>query len=430
MRCFTTLALALLVASLPVFAQVSQDSALPEHLDKHLLQELPKWLATGEHQDIPWKVHIEKPIETFQLRDLVHVTAALDTGVLQARSVQRKLLFIIKVADENGHWLEDSNFVTRNLEKRLVSNSKLNMESEVFLKPGKYTIGTIVFDSVLDQHNVSLIKYEVPAPKKDPLPELLKGVDAAEFVRGDVNGSNSFAEEPVHLPLPTRRPVRLDLLVDLTTREEVVQHHLHNFGEPPFFRHRPGDHRPPPFHPTDDKTYIISLLQSASVLSALTPEAGCTRVSALDAFKERTLFPPTAAKDLDWIKFKERMLGADKETIDVKALGDTKDEPKFFLRGLEALTGDAHCPTVSLRPLHVLIILSHGLHFRDGSEKPMLEACDCTVYYLRQSDTIADSDDLPNTLAPLSPRMLDYHDPNGFRQRLADLVKQIETLAQ
>ncbi len=422
---FTVLAAFLVAASLWSVAQAPASGL--EHLDKHLQSEIPKWLAAGEHQDIPWKVKVEKPLETYQLRDVVRVTALIDAADLQANSVQRKLIFVIKVANEQGQWVNDQNFVAEDLEKTL-GHVDLQMESEVILKPGKYTIGTIVYDSVLNQHNVSLTKWEILPPKKDPLPNLLRNVPDAEFKRGgEVEGTNSLVPTRANLPLQTSGPVRIDLLVDLSTREEEFHRpHEHN----PFFRQRPGEHRPPPFHQTDDSTYIISLLQSASVLSSLQPQLGCTRVSALDAFKERIVVPPSAASDVDWVKIKEQMLGASKSTIDVKALGDKKDEPKFLLRGLEALTADAPCGAITAKPLHIVIVLSHGLHYRDGSEKVHAEACDCKVFYLRQSDTVAESDDLRGTLSTLSPKLLDFHDPDGFRQKLADLLRQIEELAK
>lgn len=422
---FKALTLCLLALSTLVSAQ-GVPAEVHEHLDKQLQAQIPKWLAAGDHQDIPWKVKIEKPLETYQLRDVLHVTALMDADVLQAKSVQRKLVFVIKVADAEGRWLPDENFVTQDLQNTL-GHVKLQMESEVILKPGKYTIGTIVYDSVLDQHNVSLTQWEIAAPKKDPLPELLRNVDAAEFVRDDVTGSNSLVNTRAYLPLQTSRPVRVDLLVDLSTREEEFsQTHERPTG---FFRRRPGEHRPPPFHSADDDTFLITLLQSASVLSSMQPRQGCTRVAALDAFKERIILAPSDAQAVDWVKIKKNILGASKNTIDVKALADKKDEPKFFLRELQVLTADAPCGSADNR-LHVVIILSHGLHFREGSEKVHAEPCDCKVFYLRQSDTITESDDLRGTLSTLSLALLDFHDPEGFRNKLAGLVKQIEELAK
>src|SRR6185312_15426814 len=130
------LAFFLFTASIFSWAQGLGGSGL-EHLDKHLQEQIPTWLAAGEHQDIPWKVKVERPLETYQLRDVVRVTALIDSGTLQNKSVRRKLVFVIKVANEQGQWVHDENFVTEDLEKSL-GNVNLQMESEVMLKPGKY----------------------------------------------------------------------------------------------------------------------------------------------------------------------------------------------------------------------------------------------------------------------------------------------------
>src|SRR5438105_11959178 len=107
-------------------------------------KDIPKWLAEGEHKDIPWKVHLEKPVLTYQQREVVKAVAKMSGSALQERSTHRSLMFIIRVADENGKWLPGGNFVTQEIEKPL-RHSEVQMESEVLLRPGKYTIATIVY---------------------------------------------------------------------------------------------------------------------------------------------------------------------------------------------------------------------------------------------------------------------------------------------
>src|SRR5438477_13133564 len=63
-----------------------------------------EWLSQGERQAFKWEVHVSHSVPTYQQRYLVWVTASVDTNSLQARSVQRDLHFLLKVADQDGKW--------------------------------------------------------------------------------------------------------------------------------------------------------------------------------------------------------------------------------------------------------------------------------------------------------------------------------------
>ena len=401
-------------------APAKQAQGKPE---PHIPEEVDKWARGAEQQDIPWKISVQKPILTFQQRQVVKVTADIDSTVLQKNEVHRDLLFVIKVADETGKWFPGENFVEQELTARLDKGTKVEMESEVLLRPGNYRIATIMYDSVLHQHNVGFSNVEVSDLKNDALPHLLDPVDRVEFIRGsDLPGANAFSSQRANLPLANRRPIEFDLLVDLSSREPQPA-----FVRPVDIFRQPHSRSKRP----DDKSYVDRLIQSASVLSDLAPSTGCVRISAFDAIKKRVELEPTLRESMDWPALREKVLGPDLETISINALAGRKDVPRFILQQFAKLVTQPACkPAGTAKPLHVIVLLSHGLSFPDGSQKIKAEDCGCTFFYLRQQDVFVVGDDLKSMMSPLTPRILGFDDPNQFRRKLADLLHDLQNLAQ
>ena len=398
----------------------SVTQAAPRALNNHLREDVEGWIKTGEHQDFPWRIHINKPVLTFQQRMVVKVTATIDAAVLQSQSIKRDLVFIVKVADGTGNWVPDESFVPQRLDASLGRDTNLEMESEVLLKPGKYTIATMVYDSVLNQHNLSLSSISVELLKKDPFPTLFEKAPVAEFVRGEVYGQQVLSSTLPEILVRSRSPIQLDLILDLSTREQQV---------PIVYYNSPmGGRRsmPPHFRPLNDKTYITSLLQAASVLGALHPEHGCARFSSVDVLKKQD-FGPVPTSLLDWHSVFDHELGAGKDTISVSALENRTDLAKYFLSSFKDMTQDAHCAPNAER---VVVLLSHGLHLPDGQQKVQADICGCKIYYLRLNDTAMGSDDLKSMLSPLAPKIMDFHDPTQLRKRIAELIEQIQSAAQ
>jgi hypothetical protein len=281
-----------------------------------------------------------------------------------------------------------------------------------------------MYDSVLDQHNISFMPVEVGPPKNDAFPDLLRNTPDAEFVRGDLKGLDTFGVGKEYLPLQTRRPVQLEVLVDLSTRERQFK-----TAFPPTFSGTIHDlPRPPHFRRLHDQSYFTRLMQTASVLTSLEPQDGCVLVSAFDAIKAITTFAPQPAEKVDWLKIRDAELGPTKDTISVSALGARKDLAQFVQKQFDELVHAPDCAETQ-KPLHIVIVLSHGLQLPDGSHKVRLGSCGCSVFYLRQTDTAMNFDDLKGMLSPLSPRQLDFSTPEQFRSKLSDLMREIEKLA-
>jgi hypothetical protein len=115
----------------------------------------------------------------------------------------------------------------------------------------------------------------------------------------------------------------------------------------------------------------------------------------------------------------------------VQDLAGSVEAAKFFRDQVQKLMTEApQCNFAGQRPIRILALLSRGAHFPNGATQPSIEAkCDCRTFYLLEHEDVMDMfDDLQRMLKPLSPKRLEFQDPRQFRQKLAALVKMIQTL--
>jgi hypothetical protein len=421
----TTLCIAIVLFSALISAS-AQDKPTTERK-----MELPiaEWISQGERQEIPWEVRVTKPELTYQQRMLIAVFAEIRNDYLQKRSVTRDLHFIVKVADESGKWADEESYIPFHLTEKMDRHSDLQMETELYLKPGTYNIATIAYDSVLGERNVRFTRVQIDKVEKDPFPELLTGVPSVQFVPSPTEGLVVFGKGRINLPVMTQRPVQFDLIVDLSAYEndEVARP-----VPPPMFRAPRGFPRPENVNrpkSKNDKAYLDRLIQTASVLSQMHFENGCTRVTSIDMLKKRVIVPTT--KDaVDWQSVRQTVLGPNRNLVSVADLGGRHEVPGFFAEQLEkAMATESRCAAESAKPVHAIAILSHGVEVGAGhSNKTKIEQrCDCEVFYLKQDDNhLSGVDDLKGMLSPLSPKVLEFRHPLEFRRKLGNLVQAVE----
>ena len=106
-------ALLLLVAAFPnAGTGVGQTAA-----EESRRAQLPvlQWLNEPDRQEIPVKLEIIGPVLTFEQRQQVRVVAIVNGRALQKRGVQRELHYLMKVADQSGHWYAGENYGTMTL---------------------------------------------------------------------------------------------------------------------------------------------------------------------------------------------------------------------------------------------------------------------------------------------------------------------------
>ena len=391
------------------------------------------WLDQPERTDIPWKVTLSRPVLTFQLRYLVRVQAVVDARVLQRQGIQHDLHFIVKAA-EDGIWEETESYSHFPVEARLAKNVELQMLADMYLQPGNYTIAAILYDGAGKRRNVTFTRLQVTA-EQGPLPDLLSRLPSIEFLPPPEDAA-PLGSGHVLLPVETQRPVQLDLIVDLSTRDDQEPAVNGVDWAPPLYspdiwphvRHR----RLGPGEISAQERYGRSgLLQTATVLSALDLKDGCVRVAVLDILHRRFVLPFTAADQVDWEKIRrDEVLGSRNATVSVSDLKDKLKSGAFFSETLEQrITQSSECQLEAANPLHAIVLLTRGVHLPSGSAKgKVAPGAECKVFYLQQLSSTMSGDDLKNMLAPLAPTVIEFGDPREFRRKLLEFTQHLEKL--
>jgi hypothetical protein len=412
----------------PAFAQTSE-----------ALRPLPigDLLGGPERQDFPWKVHLFAPRLTFQQRYLVQVRANIDTRVLKNLAPGADLHLLVKVSDDRGHWLSGENYNHFSVFPELNNESEIEFDSGLYLRPGNYSIAVVAYDSVSGSSNLWRRPLRLQPFKDDPLPQLDRDLPRVEFVSEFPNDSflASGSEFPsaraapyfgpsndqtwplAHgrewLPVSNKRPVRIDLIMDFSGWTDSQEKIL-----PSVQAYRQG---------------VGRLLQAGSVISHLTPERGCVRVSSLDMLGLRTILDHVAGGGLDWDMVQRSATHLNQFTVDVRALEERKQAAEFFRRFLMQTALDpTGCGSEFETPLHVVIVaLANRLQFPLGTrvERVELEAGEeCQFYYLRPAEIGPGYgfDDVDRILKSLRARQYPLSGPREFRKALAKIILDVE----
>ncbi|HKF21086.1 MAG TPA: hypothetical protein VKE93_05925 [Candidatus Angelobacter sp.] len=401
-----------------------------------------QWLSQSQRNEIPWEVSFSDPQLTFQLRNRLVLTAEIDTGRLQKQGIRDELRFLVKVAPKDGNWSDQASYKGYSLRQARVLG-KVKMQTVIFLQPGEYRVAAIAYHPASGKKSVSVHTIRVKGPHAGVSAELTSGLPMIEFP------SLSSKDRETLLPVKTPRPVQFDLIVDLSTREESTQTQM-NASVPATGRAdvsqpagstapqdldelSPSVPRPPKRLGTSSEQTgeQFGLLGIAKVLAELDFQPGCAQVTVLDVLRLRTILPPTPVRAVDWQQLRKGNTNADKVIVSVATLEGRKDAGKFLHEQIEQnVTQPPRCQPGSGRPLHVIAVLSHGIRFPRGSEKPKVETgCDCKVFYFHKIDReVSGGDDLEKLLEPLALKRLDVTDPRSFRDRLLEFTEAIQKL--
>jgi hypothetical protein len=426
-----TLCLLLVASGCSAFSQVARAPQQEPDLTRKIDLPIQQWLSQSGRTEIPWRVSVSRPLLTFQLKNLVRVMAEIDANVLQKQSIQHDLHFIVKVAPEHGEWNDRESYSHIRIDKRLDSHGELQMLADFYVQPGAYIVAIIAYDATTGQRNLSFGRIQVEGSGRDRFSEFLSGLPKIEFLPPPDNTA-PLGDDQVLLPLRTQRSIQLDLIVDLSTQEEIE--------DAPRFNPYPDLRRPAGGESRASRSSRMAaaetneqalLLQIASMLAAIDLQPGCTQVSALDALRRRTVLPPTVANQVDWLNLRNEILAPDKATVSVADLKGKRETARFFAEQVEQrMAQPPGCKLSSANPLHVIAVLSRGINFPSGSEKPRIPpGCNCRVFYLQETGRfIGGGDDLKGMLKPLAPTLLQFSDPESFREKLFEFTQTVARL--
>ena len=435
----------LLAALAALFALVSvapgQPVARRDSLDPAFAQvPFQQWLAGGQQARIEWGVSVSRPHLSAHQRLRADVDVRVDGAELARRRGEGQLLILVQISDQQGHRYQ--NHISMDLAKTEKGVSKQDVISTftAFVTPGDYRVVAALYDTASKEHCLKQVRLDVPPLKNDPLPGAWLDLPAVEYLPVADPPDSWYLPalaEPLRLPLKSRSPVDIDLIVNLTPSESAS-------------------------HAAEMRSLNLSVLVPAlKAISEVNGPGVRLNAELLDLSRQHVAFRQRDVHVLDWAAMRSALAPSQAATIDLQSLERHRQSAAFFVAEVAriiAATRDQP-PASATKPRRVLIVLSGPLAFGTRVDLDPIAIApppDCRVFYIRyHSFQIAPApgpsvtgpprrwssrrwgdlpgsdpqalqfDQLESTIKPLAPKLFDVDTPEGFRKALASLLADI-----
>ncbi len=443
MSVFLTAAFVLLCG---VSAARAQNGSPDPVLAKYPLNE---WVRSGERSRIRWATEVSPARLSNHQRLMVQLGLQVDGAELADRPGKGRLLMLVQITDREGHLWQNHGQIDFDKVQEGVRSEYLTFTFSAFVLPGDYRVALAVVDTENGEHGIKEERLHVAPLRNDPLPDAWRGIPPVEFLSPAEPPDSwylPFIGTALHLPLEARRPVRIDVLVNLTPSERASGSQRAQNGN------------------------LSVLLPSLKAISQVDLHNASLHVALLDLLHQRVTFHQDDVHTLDWPAMKTTLSVNDTGTIDIKSLGERSRIASFFVSEVGkriGAPGDGQARAV--------VVLSSTVEFEAGEDLQPIEAApspDCRVFYIRyhvprpRSDRPDDMgrggygghgghmggmggmggmgsggpgewrrqgnrgeqvqiDQLEPTLKPLAPRLFDVEGPEDFRKALAAILAEI-----
>ena len=428
--------------ALLAIAARSQPVAPRESLDPAFAR-LPfeMWLAGGPQARIEWSAGVSRARLSAHQRLRADVEIRLDGAELARRRGEGQLLILLQIADRQGRRYQ--NHLSMDLAKTEEGVSKQDVVTTftVFVTPGDYRIAAALYLTATQEHSLKQVRLQVPPLKNDPLPGAWLDLPAVEYLLPSDPPDSWYLPSMaggLHLPLKSRSPIEIDLIVNLTPSESAS-------------------------HAAEMRSSNLSVLVPAlKVMSEVNGPGVSLNAELLDLSRQRVVFRQNDVHVLDWAAMRRALAPSQAATIDLRSLARHRQSAAFFVAEVARIVaaGRGRPPASAIRSRRALIVLSGPLAFDDKVDLDPIAIDpppDCRVFYIRyhsfQTSTSAGPsargsrrgrgpfsrwgelpdpdplalqfDQLESTLKPLAPRLFDVDTPEGFRKALASLLADI-----
>ena len=179
-----------------------------------------KWLSEGERADIPWSADILPAEVSPHQRLMLRVVIRLYGRELEKRRGTGEFVTLVQYTDSAGRiWQHHTSLDLANLPPG-TGNQQLAIAQYAFVLPGDYSLAIAICDTATLEHGLMVRQVHAAALKADPLPEAWVGLPAVDFIPPITEPPDVWylpgVEGRLNLPLATRRPVHIHLLVNIT----------------------------------------------------------------------------------------------------------------------------------------------------------------------------------------------------------------------
>ena len=402
--------------------RTSTSEATPEPTTESIFADSPfdKWLTERPHQEVPWQVRMSADRLSFHQRLIANIQVQISGPELLKRSHDERIVLLVQVINGQGVSFRDYGLLELDKLKPEVKGSDVEFAWQAFALPGQYEVSVALWDKKSGEHNFLRRLFHVGAYKNDPLPEMWRGLDAFEFWSTRRDGPefmfHSDIEGRLHLPLATRRPVHLEVLLDMSPAAEIFRGSFGHYNN-----------------------YLASALPMFKVFSQIIPSNGSRSAAALDLIERRIPFEQNDGKDVDWQSLR-KALSPDHGpgTVSVKNLQNRRQSPVFLreeiLRRLKAADGEDRKP--GAKPLHVFILIGTPMDMYVFPKLPEMETGneeDCVIYYLQAESSerhgiAGGAGNVEKMLKPLKIRSFEVWSPDDVRHALAKIMEEVGKL--
>jgi hypothetical protein len=407
-----------------------------------------RWLTEHDQAHFRWSAQISGG----QLANSQRLSARVDVQVDGNELVKRRgigeLAFFVQFSDSDRRLFQSHGAIELQKVTDAAGQSNVIFTQTALVVPGDYRVDLAILDTRTGEHATMQRTLRIASLKSDPLPDSWRGLPLVEFTEpADPPEAwfQPYLTGRLHLPLETRRPVRVEVLVNASPSAMDQR-----------FRTSPANNR-----------NLADLLPGLKVISQVELHQGMLNVSMLDLTRRQVLFRQDHLNPqnhpLDWPRLRPALLQADPNKIDVRDLAHRQQNGQFFveevrrrLAAKEVLQADSSEKPYAGEPELALIVLSGPMDFASGEDLRPIEFAQRPpgrVFYIRyhsvpirpptalppprpnrrrgfpppQSGMVVQEppDALEPLLKPLQPRVFDVYNPEQFRKALANLMKEI-----
>jgi hypothetical protein len=384
-----------------------------------------QWLAGNEQPRIRWTTRV-LPVELSNFQRLrARVDIQVDGEEVAKRRGRGFLVMLVQFNDGEGRVYQTHKALDLQDMKETAGKMTFIYSQDAFVLPGDYRVSLGVFDTQTGDHSVAQRMLHVGPLKNDPLPAAWRDLPPVELLHDAPDeGLLPSLTGRLNLPLETRRPVRVELIVNASGQATKS-----NWGE---------------------------LIPALSVLSDMSVHNGALNVVLLDLARQRIVFEQNVTRGLDWRKLEAGFKEADPKVIDVHSLEKRGRSAQFFVKQVGQRIADAGEPVRVLIVLTGLMAFDSGenLHaielgakpagklfyiryhspppkpeFRPSFEEPRYGRRQAPPGLPRPVAALAEPiDQLERTVKPLDPRAFDVYTPEQFRKALGTLIEEVSRL--
>ena len=383
-----------------------------------------QWLAGSEQPRVRWTTRV-LPVELSNFQRLrARIEIQVDGEEVAKRRGRGFLVMLVQFNDSEGRVYQTHKALDLRDMKETAGKMNFVYSQDGFVLPGDYRVSLGIFDTGTGDHSVAQRMLHVAPLKNDPLPAAWRDLPPVELLQDAPDqGLLPSATGRLNLPLETRRPVRVELLVNASGQATKS-----NWGE---------------------------LIPALSVLSDTNVRNGALNVVLLDLARQKVVFEQSLERALDWRKLEAGFKEADPKVIDVHSLEKRGRSAQFFVKQVGQRIGDAG------EPVRALIVLTGPMAFDSGENLHAIELGAKPagkVFYIRyhspvpkpefrptyeeprygrrqippglpKAPALAETiDELARTVKPLDPHVFDVYTPDQFRKALGTLLEEISRL--